>query len=195
MFPYGESYDSVPVYCECTEDEMWTIIQKRFDGSVDFNRNWTDYKNGYGDACGEYWLGNEALHQLTTNMGYELTIIMSDWNGVTKYAIYETFSLADEANGYQLNLGSYSGNADNSMLIHNGYPFSTGDRDNDDDENMNHAVRYSGPWWYSDGMQSNLNGHYYPSPENPDHDGIIWYTSFGYDSLKGTTMMIKQNNK
>ena len=192
MFPYGEGNDRVPVYCECKGEEgMWTVIQKRFDGSVDFNRNWTDYKNGFGDACGEYWLGNEVLHQLTANKSFKLEINMTGWNGLTKFAIYDTFSLADEADGYRLYLGSYNGNAGNSMLIYNGYPFSTGDRDNDNNVNMNHAVRYSGSWWHSDGLQSNLNGLYYPSPDNPDHNGIIWYTSFGYDSLQATTMMIK----
>ena len=191
MFPYGEGNDSVPVYCECYEEELWTVIQKRFDGSVNFDRNWTIYKNGFGDACGEYWLGNKVLHQPTKKEIFKLKITMTNWSGLTKFAEYDTFSLADEADGYRLNLGSYYGNAGNSMLGHNGYPFSTGDRDNDANENMNHAVRYSGPCWHSNGMQSNLNGLYYLSTDNPDHNGIIWYTSFGYDSLKETTMMIK----
>ena len=174
---------------------MWTVIQKRFDGSVNFDRNWTDYKNGFGDSCGEYWLGNEVLHQLTTKEIFKLKITMTHWNSFTKFADYDSFSLADEADGYRLSLGSYYGNAGNSMLIHNGYPFSTGDKDNDANVNMSHAVRYSGAWWYSDGLQSNLNGLYYPSPGNPDHDGIIWLTSFGYDSLQEVTimMMINQN--
>ena len=41
----------------------------RFDGSVDFHRSWEDYKNGFGDPNGEYWLGNEALHLLTKEGG------------------------------------------------------------------------------------------------------------------------------
>ena len=87
---------------------------------------------------------------------------------------------------------SYSGNASNSMHIHNGQKFSTKDKDNDDNPTKcNHAEHYSGAWWYGDGMQSNLNGLYYPSPENPAHNGIIWHCSFGNDSLQETTMMIK----
>ena len=118
---------------------------------------------------------------------------MTGWFGFGKFVTYDTFSLADEASGYRLNLGAYSGNAGDSMLIHNGYNFSTGDRDNDANETMNHAVRYSGPWWYSDGLQSNRNGLYYPSSDNLDHDGIIWLSFNGdYDSLKETTMMIKK---
>ena len=38
IHPYGIANTSVPVYCEFAEDGIWTVIQERIDGSVDFYR-------------------------------------------------------------------------------------------------------------------------------------------------------------
>jgi hypothetical protein len=43
----------------------WTVIQRRQDGSEDFYRNWDEYKNGFGNTTGGYWLGLENMHYLT----------------------------------------------------------------------------------------------------------------------------------
>ena len=38
------------------------FFQRRQDGSVDFNRNWVDYENGFTE---EFWLGLSKMHRLT----------------------------------------------------------------------------------------------------------------------------------
>ena len=33
------------------------MVQRRQDGSVDFNLDWKRYKEGFGDAAGNFWIG------------------------------------------------------------------------------------------------------------------------------------------
>lgn len=69
----------------------WTVIQRRQDGSVDFNRTWKEYKEGFGDLNGEFWLGNENIHKLTSQGDYSLRIDLEDWNNKHKHAFYQVF--------------------------------------------------------------------------------------------------------
>ena len=36
------------------------VFQRRLNGSVDFYRDWKDYRDGFGDLEVEFWLGNLA---------------------------------------------------------------------------------------------------------------------------------------
>ena len=84
------------------------MIQKRFDGSVDFNKNWADYKNGFGDLNGEFWLGNEKLHQITfKSPKYELLVSLTAFDGSVAQARYSDFSVKGEKDNYEINPGSF----------------------------------------------------------------------------------------
>lgn len=43
----------------------WTVIQRRKIGLTSFNRDWKQYKNGFGTIRGDFWLGNEQIFRLT----------------------------------------------------------------------------------------------------------------------------------
>ncbi|KAG9330912.1 hypothetical protein JZ751_021631, partial [Albula glossodonta] len=62
IFPAGHA-SPVQVYCDMgCEDSIdndggkWTVIQRRMDGTVNFYRPWDQYKKGFGNPAGEYWL-------------------------------------------------------------------------------------------------------------------------------------------
>ncbi|XP_066289705.1 veficolin-1-like [Branchiostoma lanceolatum] len=84
----------VQAYCDMdTAGGGWTVIQRRQDGSVPFNRTWEEYKQGFGDKDGEYWLGNDNIHLLTMQKDCALRIDISDWQGESRYVEYSSFRL------------------------------------------------------------------------------------------------------
>ena len=55
----------------------WIILMSRYNESFDFVRNWTEYKNGFGDFAGsDFWIGNEKMHTITNwpGMTYMLRV-------------------------------------------------------------------------------------------------------------------------
>ncbi|XP_071795596.1 uncharacterized protein [Asterias amurensis] len=61
--------EGIKVFCDMTKHTGWIVFQRRYNGSVNFNRSWADYKDGFGSMDGEFWLGNEILHKLTDAEG------------------------------------------------------------------------------------------------------------------------------
>ena len=97
------------VFCDqTTAGGGWTVFQKRMDGSVDFYRGWTDYKNGFGNLNGEFWLGLDKINRLTKTKN-RLRVDLEDTKGKTAYAEYDMFAVTNERTKYQLSLGTYSG--------------------------------------------------------------------------------------
>jgi len=184
------------VYCDMeTDGGGWTVFQRRMDGSVDFYRNWTDYQQGFGNLSGEFWLGLDKIHRLTTT-ATQLRVDMQDFEGNTAYAQYASFSVGDSASKYILSLSGYSGTAGDSLGSssgrHNGHRFSTRDQDNDV-HGSNCAQRYKGGWWYDRCHISNLNGLYHGGSHSSYADGVNWYTWKGYYySLKFTEMKLRE---
>lgn len=186
------SYAPFDVYCDQkTAGGGWTVIQKRLDGSVDFYRGWVDYKRGFGNLNGEFWLGLDKMHQLTKVGRNVIRIELEDIKGKTAYADYDMFAVASERAKYQLSLGTYSGTAGDSFSFQRGAFFSTKDQDNDPDK-RHCAVTFKGGFWYSFCRHANLNGLYQPGPHSSHADGMNWHDWKGdYYSAKRSEMKIR----
>ena len=92
-----------------TDGGGWTVFQRRQDATVDFYRGWQDYKNGFGDFNGNFWLGLDEIHRLTKSGQNVLRLDLGDWNNNRAYAKYGSCSVANETESYKLSVSSYSG--------------------------------------------------------------------------------------
>ncbi|XP_052895866.1 microfibril-associated glycoprotein 4-like [Anopheles moucheti] len=188
--------EPMPVLCDQEyESGGWIVIQHRFDGSTNFYRNWKQYKNGFGNLDGEFWLGLDRIYQLTVSRPYELLVVLADFNNNKTYAKYDQFEIGDETEKYALKkLGECSGPAGDSLRYSMGMNFSTFDADNDaavaDDRRC--AVEFHGAWWYNQCHSCNLNGKYLRGATKEYATGMVW-RSFRehYYSLKTSKMMIR----
>ncbi|MCL4168112.1 UNVERIFIED_CONTAM: hypothetical protein GTU68_066399 [Idotea baltica] len=118
-----------------TDQTAWIVIQRRLVGTQPFDKSWIEYKNGFGDLNGEFWLGNEKLHQLTSAGSMKIRFDLWNKGNQHGYAEYSKFSMSGESDAYRLTISGYSGNAGDSMGYHNQKRFSTKDQENDDDLN------------------------------------------------------------
>ena len=177
-----------------TDGGGWTVFQRRQDGSVDFNRYWTDYENGFGNLTGEFWLGLGKINHLTKKESNTLRVDLGDFDGNTSYAQYTTFSVGNITTEYNLTVGGYSGTAGDSLAYHNGMKFST--RDNDNENDSRHcALLYVGGWWFNGCFKSHLNGMYHHNPVLSMDNGTLWFGWKGLlYSLKFTEMKTHRNN-
>ncbi|XP_011176615.3 ficolin-1-like [Zeugodacus cucurbitae] len=91
------------VFCnEETDYGGWLVIQRRVSDSVDFYRDWRAYKEGFGELAGNYWIGLEKLHALTSSCQQELYIELQRFNGGSYYARYTEFLVGSESEGYPI---------------------------------------------------------------------------------------------
>jgi len=163
------------------------LIQQNVDRSNFFNRSWAEFKVGFNDSLGNYWLGNELLSQLTANNHYKLKFDLQSLSNTSNWyhAEYRTFRVLSEADNYRLQVAGYSGNAGTDAFgsrYHNGMMFSTYDRDNDQTTSSNCAVTHGGGFWFSSCSACNVNGaggYFY------------WYRLPGGNSMRSSRMWLQ----
>ncbi|XP_017845169.2 fibrinogen-like protein 1 [Drosophila busckii] len=168
----------------------WTVIQRRQDGSESFNREWSDYRAGFGNLRSEFFVGLEKLYLMTKTQPHELYIHLEDFQHNTRYARYTNFAIGSEEEAYKLeSIGNYTGNAGDSMAYHLDYKFSTPDRDNDVNP-TNCAKHFQSGWWFHKCYNCNLNGVYTMTDSKKDLDVLQWRT-WHHKPLRFVQMMIR----
>ena len=204
----GDAYRKV--YCDMTTDGGgWIVMQRRADGSVDFQVDWNAYRNGFGDVYGtEHWLGNEFVHRYTdsTNSSASATTeLMGEavsFDGERASVRIQHFRIGNEAAKYALDYDTcealerpeISMGLCGDWVCSKGSRFTTLDRDNDARSSENCAIRFSGGWWHKTCFYVNLNGKYTHVEARENYGTNIHWRKFkGFSlSLRKTKMLIRR---
>ena len=179
----------------------WTVISRRVNNSISFNRNWTAYRNGFGEFNSNFWLGLQKIKDITEYNGAtnELYIGMQGYHPSSTdrvaFSIYKSFTLKDESAMYALDISSYDSQestAGDALKDHTDKAFATPDNDNAN----NCASRLCAGWWYIHCADSHLTGKWYASGyitnTSGEQDGIIWDTwTVQHESLNAVVMAIR----
>jgi len=178
----GDDCIKAEAYCDTSNGEGgWLVVQRRQDSSVDFNKTWVEYENGFGKLTSEFWYGLKALHCLTGQGGWEMRMDIELANGTNTFLQYEQFKVASAKEKYKLTIGGFQGTTTDPMAYHNGMNFTTKDSDNDQYGSDNCALFYGptqpiGGWWFKECWRIapnsiynykygiKLNGKYYSLP-------------------------------
>ena len=167
-------------YCDADSDGGgWLVFQRRKDGSVSFDRGWTEYEEGFGDLNGEFWYGLQPLNCLTSQGQWELRIDLTHSNGTKTYLHYKKFAVGSASDKYRLKISQFTGIYPvDPFSKHplNNMKFTTKDSDNDM-LNGNCAVSGNGKsnngWWQNRCSHIHLNQKY--SEIDKIYDGRAWH--------------------
>ncbi|XP_062120875.1 angiopoietin-related protein 7 [Drosophila sulfurigaster albostrigata] len=170
----------------------WIVVLKRFDGSINFFRNWKQYQQGFGDLSSEFFIGLEKLHAITYAKNHELYVHLEDFEGNTRFARYDQFVIGNENSYYKLEmLGKYTGDAGDALRYNQNMRFYTFDKDIESQCAQN---RTNAGWFDYCTQNQNLFGIYLEGYVKKifKYKGIRWDDWHGEDySLKSVQMMIR----
>ena len=151
-----KTFSCIDVYCDMnTTNGGWIVIQRNKRYSlVDFNRNWTDYEEGFGDLNTKFWYGLENLLFLLKNETWEMRVDYQRIDRTWSYYHYDSFSVGSASEEYPLTVGGFAGVGTDWFARHNGMKFSTPDNDK---SSGNCAATHKSGWWYNNCYHININ--------------------------------------
>lgn len=170
------TYSTSTAYCDMTTAEGgWMVILRRADGKENFERDYDEYEDGFGELDHDFFYGLRALHDLTAQTNWELRIDFYDKPNDTEssaYATYDNFKVGCKDQGYPLQLGKFQ--PSEPTLLDNLREY----------EKQKFVARIQnqrlhpclvggnkGAWWYIEGECNRISG----SPLTLPYPHLGWY--------------------
>ncbi|XP_023031486.1 ficolin-1-like [Drosophila willistoni] len=102
-----------PVSCEADiAGPGWIVVARRTNDERNFYLKWQQYKQGFGNLSGDFFIGLDKLHAITATQNHELYIRLENFDGQIRYARYDQFYIENENMQYQLSkINGFSGDA------------------------------------------------------------------------------------
>ena len=203
IYPSRPGLTSLQVSCDQeTNGGGWIMYQRRVDGTLNFTKNWAEYKymfGNHGDKTTELWLWNENVYQLLQSYGstqWELRIEVDAFDGSGCWVVASNFRMNNEALRYSMNWDSVFASKPElvgDLNYHKLIPFITLDNKEGSDDAKRCIGNYKGGWWYVDCVSIFLNGEY-RNQAVATFKSISFY-SFKYQvSLERSRMMFRPQN-
>ena len=154
--------------------------------SANFDRNWNDYKEGFGSIEQKnFWIGLEQMHKLTASGMYGVQIDLKINDESVTTIIYDYFAVKDESDNYRLAISGFkpgTSGLPERLSYHNGRPFTTKDKDNDAHSDYNCATHFGNTgWWFGACFTVHLN----------HINGPTWFDSPLQPQLESKITLIK----
>lgn len=184
------------VYARCdmdTDEGGWLVIQRRTNGTENFNRTLEEYEYGFGDLNGEFWYGLRNINCLASREPMELRMEFGFGGEPEIVWTYSTFNVQGPPY-YTLTVTGGKGNGGfDAMTYSTSRHFVTYDRDLTGNNKC--ASKFGAGWWF----RSNSRCHY----ANPN--GLLnsiagqqspnlllsWSTSGGYVHYTHTEIKVR----
>ncbi|XP_011176642.2 angiopoietin-related protein 3-like isoform X1 [Zeugodacus cucurbitae] len=148
---YVLGYGPTDVYCFADPTGTgcaWTVFMRRVNIGDSFNRNWQEYKQGFGDPDQSFFLGLDRIYAQTSDRRQELGIFTKFESNDIEVEKYVHFVLGGEETGYRVEeLGAFSKTSAICRLTRFS-KFSTQDVDNGFQYDKCAQALGMG-WWYS----------------------------------------------
>merc|ERR1712062_621243 len=123
----------------------------RVNDDMDYAKTWEEYKEEFCDKAGNYWIGLNTLHNITTSGSYGLSINMTTTSDEDMWVHYNSIVVDSEADFFKLHVSGFTGGVgvEDWLGNHNNMKFSTMDADNDRKSGRCSSEDGNSGWWFN----------------------------------------------